>query len=64
MNRQYTAISIVGIVLFVILGIGLDWATAIGFAIGAVLSSLAGYIGMFVSVRAKRPYSTSSPPRC
>ena len=52
MNRQYTAISIVGIVLFVVLGIGLNWATAIGFAIGAVFSSLAGYIGMFVSVRA------------
>ena len=52
MNRQYTAISIVGIVLFIVLGIGLNWATAIGFAIGAVFSSLAGYIGMFVSVRA------------
>jgi len=52
MNRQYTAIGIVGVVLFIILGIGLDWATAIGFAIGAVFSSLAGYIGMFVSVRA------------
>ena len=52
MNRQYTAIGIVGMVLFIILGFGLEWATAIGFAIGAVFSSLAGYIGMFVSVRA------------
>jgi len=52
MNRQYTTIGIVGVVLFVVLGIALDWATAIGFAIGAVFSALAGYIGMFVSVRA------------
>ncbi|MCH8072682.1 MAG: sodium-translocating pyrophosphatase [Proteobacteria bacterium] len=52
MNRQYFTIGVVGIVLFVLLGIVLNWATAIGFAIGAVLSSLTGYIGMFVSVRA------------
>ena len=52
MNRQYFTISIVGVVLFVILGIVLDWATAVGFAIGAIFSGLAGYIGMFVSVRA------------
>ncbi len=52
MNRQYFTIGMVGIVLFVLLGIVLNWATAIGFAIGAVLSSLTGYIGMFVSVRA------------
>ena len=52
MNRQYTAIGVVGIVLFIVLGIALDWATAIGFAIGAIFSALAGYIGMFVSVRA------------
>ena len=52
MNRQYLTIGVVGVVLFVILGIALDWATAIGFSIGAILSALAGYIGMFVSVRA------------
>jgi len=52
MNRQYTTIGIVGVVLFVILGITLDWHTAIGFAIGAALSAATGYIGMFVSVRA------------
>jgi K(+)-stimulated pyrophosphate-energized sodium pump len=52
MNRQYTTIGIVGVVLFIVLGVVLDWATAIGFAIGAVFSALAGYIGMFVSVRA------------
>jgi len=52
MNRQYFTIGIVGVVLFVILGVALDWLTAIGFAIGAIFSALAGYIGMFVSVRA------------
>ena len=52
MNRQYTAIGIVGVVLFLVVGWALNWPTAIGFAIGAIFSSLAGYIGMFVSVRA------------
>jgi K(+)-stimulated pyrophosphate-energized sodium pump len=52
MNRQYLTISMVGIVLFVVLIAALGWATAVGFAIGAIFSGLAGYIGMFVSVRA------------
>ena len=52
MNRQYFTIGMVGIVLFVILGFGIDWVTAIGFAIGAIFSALTGYIGMYVSVRA------------
>jgi K(+)-stimulated pyrophosphate-energized sodium pump len=52
MNRQYTTIGLVGVVLFAVLGVALDWATAVGFAIGAIFSALAGYIGMYVSVRA------------
>jgi K(+)-stimulated pyrophosphate-energized sodium pump len=50
--RQYKAISVVGIILFIAMWLALDSYTAIGFAIGALLSGLAGYIGMHVSVRA------------
>ena len=52
LNRQYSTIAIVGVILFVALGLALGWATAGGFAVGAILSGLAGYIGMFISVRA------------
>ena len=53
LNRQYSTIAIVGVVIFLLLGIsGIGWSSAIGFAIGAVFSGLAGYIGMSISVRA------------
>src|ERR1700759_2337500 len=52
LNRQYTTIAIVGVVLFIAIGLALDWATAGGFAVGAILSGMAGYIGMFISVPA------------
>jgi K(+)-stimulated pyrophosphate-energized sodium pump len=52
LNRQYTTISIVGVIIGAILGFELGLHVAIGYFIGAILSSLAGYIGMNVSVRA------------
>jgi K(+)-stimulated pyrophosphate-energized sodium pump len=52
LNRQYSTIAVVGVVLFAVLGLALDWATAGGFAVGAILSGLAGFIGMNVSVKA------------
>jgi K(+)-stimulated pyrophosphate-energized sodium pump len=52
LNRQYTTIAMVGVGLFVVLGLALNWVTAGGFAVGALFSGLAGYIGMNISVRA------------
>src|ERR1700733_2672239 len=52
LNRQYTTIGIVGVVIFVLLSAFLGLRVGIGFAIGAVLSAAAGYVGMNVSVRA------------
>jgi K(+)-stimulated pyrophosphate-energized sodium pump len=53
LNRQYMTIGMAGVVLFLVIGFsGIGWSTAVGFAIGAVFSGLAGYIGMNISVRA------------
>jgi K(+)-stimulated pyrophosphate-energized sodium pump len=52
LTRQYTAIAIAGVVIFVLVAWLLGLKVAIGFAIGAILSGAAGFIGMLISVRA------------
>ena len=51
LNRQYTSIAVVGVILFVVIWPSLGLTTAIAFAIGAILSGATGYIGMNISVR-------------
>lgn len=52
LNRQYSVVAIVGIILTIVLFVALGWKSAVGFLIGAILSAAAGYIGMHISVRA------------
>ncbi|MFH1252955.1 MAG: sodium-translocating pyrophosphatase [Candidatus Uhrbacteria bacterium] len=52
MARQYKTIAVIGIIVLVLIGLFLNWWLAAGFAVGAIFSSLAGFTGMFISVRA------------
>jgi K(+)-stimulated pyrophosphate-energized sodium pump len=52
LNRQYTVIAIIGVIVAIIIGISLGWATAVLYMVGAALSAAAGYVGMNISVRA------------
>lgn len=52
LNRQYKTVAYVALIVAVILYFAIGWFSALGFAIGAILSALAGYIGMNISVRA------------
>ncbi len=51
LNRQYRTVAMVAVALFVVIGVGLGWLTAVGFLVGAITSAVAGYIGMGVAVR-------------
>lgn len=51
LKRQYMTIGLVGVILFVAISLALSWDTAVGFALGALLSGIAGFMGMTVSVR-------------
>jgi len=52
LNRQYKTVSVVAIIIFLVLGFAINWVTATGFLIGAILSAIAGYIGMNISTQA------------
>jgi K(+)-stimulated pyrophosphate-energized sodium pump len=52
LKRQYKTIAFVAVVVFILLGIFLDWKTGLGFLVGSIFSALAGYIGMTISVKA------------
>ncbi len=52
LNRQYRVVGAIAVVLALVLAKAFGWPTAAGFLIGAVFSALAGYLGMFVAVRA------------
>lgn len=51
MRRQYTLVAIVAVVITLLLGLLINWSTAIGFVVGATASAAAGFIGMSVAVR-------------
>jgi K(+)-stimulated pyrophosphate-energized sodium pump len=51
LNRQYTVIAIIGVVIAIVIGIFINPKTAVLFVIGAVLSAAAGYVGMNIAVR-------------
>jgi len=52
LNRQYRTVAMVGVPIFFLIGVVLGWWYAGGFALGALASAAAGFVGMSVSVRA------------
>ena len=51
LNRQYTVIAIIGVVIAIVIGVATNWRTAALYIVGAVLSAAAGYVGMNIAVR-------------
>src|SRR5467141_2522862 len=51
LNRQYTVIAIICVVIAIVIWIFINWKTAVLFVVGAVLSAAAGYVGMNIAVR-------------
>ncbi len=60
LNRQYKSVALVAAPLFVVIGFGLGWSTAMAFAVGAIASAVAGYIGMNVAVRSNSKTTESA----
>src|SRR5246127_383001 len=52
LNRQYTVIAIIGVIIAVVIWLFIGWQTAVLYIVGAVLSAAAGYVGMNIAVRA------------
>ena len=52
LNRQYKTVALIGLLIFALIWLALGFKSALGFLVGALLSALAGYIGMNISVRA------------
>jgi K(+)-stimulated pyrophosphate-energized sodium pump len=52
LNRQYTVIAIIGVIIAIVIGLFINWSTAVLYIVGAVLSASAGYVGMNIAVRA------------
>src|SRR5246500_427504 len=52
LNRQYTVIAIIGVLIAIVIGVAIGWSSAALYIVGAVLSAAAGYVGMNISVRA------------
>src|ERR1700686_4344249 len=52
LNRQYTVIAVIGIILALVITFAINWQTGVLYVVGAGCSALAGYVGMGVSVRA------------
>jgi K(+)-stimulated pyrophosphate-energized sodium pump len=51
LNRQYTVIAIIGVVIAIVIGFAINWTTAALYVVGAILSASAGYVGMNIAVR-------------